>query len=233
MPESDISINQQLSNRDWKTYDEIVYEPFVEVIRDIIVKNKYKTVLDFGCGMGKTAYYLRDVFKLDIAIDGVDISEEAKKKGEKYYDNFYLKYDYKAPDKKYDFIILASIIEHIYDENLTKLLTDVKSKLNPGGSIFIVVPNIDSPQFCLFDSKERQLTSMGHVNLKTKGEWVSFLKTFGFTKFSFSFPTKFEYLERCTFFKSNLLNNFLRNVYSILAIFPFYYLRGSYWIEVK
>jgi len=230
---TDIKLNKRLADESWKNYKEIVYEPFVEVIKEIIVKNNYKTVLDFGCGMGKTAYYLRKIFKLDILIDGVDISKEAKIKGRKYYDNFYLKYNYKAPDNKYDFVILASVIEHIYDENLKILLKDLKTKLNRNGSLFIVVPNTHSPIFVLFDSKERQKREMGHINLKAKREWVDFLKTFGFTNFEFSFPIKFKYLKNINFFRYRLLNIFLQGTYKILAIYPFYYLRNSLWIRVS
>ena len=36
-----------------------VYEPVLDLIIDIIKKNKYKSILDYGCGDGRFGYFLK------------------------------------------------------------------------------------------------------------------------------------------------------------------------------
>lgn len=233
-PGNDIKLNKKLANASWSKYDHIVYEPFVDVIADIIKDNNVRNIVEVGCGHGKIGYYLKKVFKFKkVKIVATEISYVAKKMSEKYYDKIYMKEDYKLPPGKFDLVLLTSIIEHIYDKNLKVLFKEIREKLVEEGKVFVVVPNIHAPKFILTDSKESQKRRMGHVNLKSKREWEEFFRKQGFTKFKYSFANELPNLNDMSFFKSSLGNKILRLVYRLLNIWPFFYLKNSYWIEIS
>ena len=102
-------------------------------------------VLDIGCWNGNNWNYLINNKKC--LVDGIDFDNESLKiaKNNWYKDIFCLNLNENynidfLEDNKYDFIILADILEHlIYPESLLLLL---KNKLKVGGSIIISVPNI-------------------------------------------------------------------------------------------
>lgn len=234
MEETDVELNRRIADGSWALYKKMVYEPFADVVVDIVKKNKFKDIVEVGCGQGKNGYALRVTNNLkDIRLDATEISVVAKKWAEKYYDNIYIRDDFKLPDKHYDLVLLTSVIEHIYEKNLDVLFGDIKKKLNKGGKIFVVVPNIHAPLFLLTDSKESQKISMGHVNLKSKWEWNTYFKKFGFSHTKYSFANNLPNIGEMAFFKNNLANALLRFCYRILNLFPFYYLKNSYWIEIS
>ena len=85
------------------------------------------------------------------------------------------------PEEQYDLIVLNSILEHIYDSNLKILFSEIKKKLSPNGTVFIVVPNIIIFHISTFLQRVINNTGktdieLGHVNMKTKKNGSTLLK---------------------------------------------------------
>ena len=126
---SDLNLNKVLYNQAHKT-SKRVYEPFLEVIADLVVKGKYRKILDFGCGTGLVGHFLRESFDTDkLELTGVDISEVALERSKPFYDHLYMKDDCTLPEDQYDLVVLNSVLEHIYDSNLKILFSEIKKNL--------------------------------------------------------------------------------------------------------
>ena len=125
---SDLNLNKVLYNQEHKTSKQ-VYEPFLEVIADLVSKGKYRKILDFGCGTGLVGHFLRESFDADkIKLTGIDISEVALERSKPFYDHLYMKDDCTLPEDQYDLVVLNSVLEHIYDSNLKILFSEIKNK---------------------------------------------------------------------------------------------------------
>ena len=178
---SDLNLNKTLYNQEHKTSKQ-VYEPFLEVIADLVVKGKYRKVLDFGCGTGLVGHFLNESFDADkLKLTGVDISEVALERSKPFYDHLYMKDDCTLPEDQYDLVVLNSVLEHIYDSNLKILFSEIKKKLSPNGTVFIVVPNIIIFRISTFLQRVINNTGktdieLGHVNMKTKKNGSTLLK---------------------------------------------------------
>ena len=95
---------------------------FAKLIKDIIIKNQIKSMLDYGCGKG--FYYsnpsnmhgekilsLRDYWKIDIDL----------------YDPCYEKNSFYDESKKYDLVISIDVLEHIPEQDIDWVLERIIS----------------------------------------------------------------------------------------------------------
>ena len=107
----------------------------------------YKTALDLGCGTGIDSIAL---YKLGLSVDAVDHSEGMLKKAAHNAEMYNTKINFIRSglgelilDKKnYDFIVsLGNTIANIDNEELNKLLANLKENLNLNGSIIIQLIN--------------------------------------------------------------------------------------------
>lgn len=103
-----------------------------------------KRILDVGCGNGLMGQLYR---KKGNIYDGIDQSLSAKQLGEKRLHKFYvadltdfLKIKKLISVQKYDVIIFADVLEHLYDP--VAVLKFYKKFLNKNGKMFISVPNV-------------------------------------------------------------------------------------------
>ena len=234
---SDLNLNKVLYNQAHKT-SKRVYEPFLEVIADLVVKGKYRKILDFGCGTGLVGHFLRESFDTDkLELTGVDISEVALERSKPFYDHLYMKDDCTLPEDQYDLVVLNSVLEHIYDSNLKILFSEIKNKLSPNGTVFIVVPNIlifrISNFFHRLSNTDKTDLELGHVNLKTKNKWRHCIKGFGFSNIRFSYFLFLKKQVRLEYYQNKLLNNALKAIINICLFPPFSYLRNSHYITLK
>lgn len=97
-------------------------------------------VLDFGCGTGD---YLLEMVKYQVKLNGVDLSDYAINQAklrlkDKAVDLRVGSIDDFEPDKKYDFILVSEVLEHIQDDQAA--LEKIAGWLNPQGRIIISVP---------------------------------------------------------------------------------------------
>lgn len=118
------------------------------IIRWFALRWKFNTVkpylnhpslLDIGCGTGA---FLHSCAKKGVEVFGVEPNDDARKQAQ--VQNITVVDSISSlTNKKFSVITLWHVLEHIYDLQLT--LTQLKSKLEDHGTIFIAVPNWQSP----------------------------------------------------------------------------------------
>jgi len=102
-------------------------------------------VLDVGCGEGGLGMLLKKRYGSKVNIIGIDISEEALKLAEPFYDKL-LQVDVENEDirkilkgQKFDYIVAIEILEHLFKPEL--LVSKLKGILKPDGYIIVSFPN--------------------------------------------------------------------------------------------
>ena len=97
--------------------------PLVPTLMSLIKENDCKTLLDYGCG--KAIPYDKDRCK------EVDLRHPIQKlcnlKSFDLYDPAYEKYA-TLPDKKYDIVICTDVLEHIAEQDMDYVLTEILSR---------------------------------------------------------------------------------------------------------
>lgn len=128
-----------------------------------------KDVMDFGCGMGNTALWIAK--EMGANVDGFDLDPNhiavayaLNNKHNIPNVHFELRNVIETPiDKKYDFIMLNDVIEHIKEEWIPGILDIlINRNLKTGGTIFISYPPWDGPH-------------ASHLQSAIKIPWVQFL----------------------------------------------------------
>ena len=108
--------------------------------------NKDGEVLDIGSGWGTLLKVIEDAYNCDVT--GIEISNIAAQVSDKHYrirtyNETLQQYFAKGRGQAFDFIILNHVMEHFLDP--IEMLRRIKSLLKKGGSLFLAVPNMDSP----------------------------------------------------------------------------------------
>lgn len=151
--------NDQL-DRYYQSEEYLSHDPRISSLKDWLyrlikrysLKTKYKLVvkysgkskgdiLDYGCGTGELLHYFS---MKDWNAFGVEPNEKARKSAkEKPGLKVFSSAGELINTKMFDVIMLWHVIEHLplLHENIDQL----KSKLKPGGRIFIAIPNVQSP----------------------------------------------------------------------------------------
>lgn len=122
-----------------------------QVLRNINLKRKYKLVskyktegqiLDIGCGTGELLNYFSN---RNWKVQGIEPNSEARNFAIKQYklEIFSEEELPKLPKEQFDIITMWHVLEHVPDFNLR--IDEIKKLLKPHGTIFIAVPNINSP----------------------------------------------------------------------------------------
>jgi hypothetical protein len=87
-------------------------------LRDKLQNENVKTIIDYGSGNGKLKDLLSDLYE----VEEYDIGM-------------------KQPEQKYDCLILAHVLEHIYDIN--KLIETISLNIKDNGLLYIEIPNAE------------------------------------------------------------------------------------------
>ena len=107
------------------------------------VKQDSRFILDVGCGTGIMSGELKT--RLNAEVWGIEISEEAafeaKKRLDKVLSGAVEELYKQLPDKYFDTIIFADVLEHLIDPYT--LLKEIVSKLQISGEIIASIPNIN------------------------------------------------------------------------------------------
>tara|TARA_R100000654_G_scaffold22992_1_gene45279 strand:+ start:424 stop:1029 length:606 start_codon:yes stop_codon:yes gene_type:complete len=97
--------------------------PLVPTLIHLIKENKCKTLLDYGCG--KAIPYDKERCKeVDLRNP---IQELCNLKSFNLYDPAYEKYA-TLPDKKYDIVVCTDVLEHIAEQDIDYVLTEILSR---------------------------------------------------------------------------------------------------------
>lgn len=110
------------------------------ILRNI---NRNSVILEFGPATGRMTRYLSENLNCDVFI--VEIDPEAAKLASQYAKKTVIGNieDYKwlsyFDDIKFDYIIFADVLEHLYDPQ--RVLSESKRLLKEDGSIFVSIPN--------------------------------------------------------------------------------------------
>jgi len=101
-------------------------------------------VLDYGCGPGNLTERL---LTTGLSIAGLDYSPSTRDTVNRRFkgrENFLGAFDQEElleKHIKFDVIIVIEVIEHLYDEQLDELLSNVRALLAPGGTVIFTTPN--------------------------------------------------------------------------------------------
>ncbi len=105
--------------------------------------NPRETVLDVGCASGNLMQLIKDK---GAKVEGIEVSQSAINVAKKYGFKVYsidLESEWsKKIEIKYDHVIAAEIIEHIYDTD--DFLQQIRKVLKKGGKLSISTPNVAS-----------------------------------------------------------------------------------------
>lgn len=184
------------------------------------LNKKELRILDFGCGSGN---FVLALASLGYKVDGFDYFEPminstrklSKKLKIENSCNFY--FDYKEfGEKRYDFIIFSDVVEHISQEELREIITDLKKHMSNNCSLIFHTPNGLIHKSCpkrirLFDiyhlskilllkikgSEKQKLEKLKsayydqvHINIMTPKELKNILKKEGFSDFKTKYYNK-------------------------------------------
>lgn len=174
----------------------------------VLPKDKNAAILDIGCGFG----YILNILKLSgyNNLGGIDISEEAvsvcKKNGLNVEQVTSLDDFFRNNNKKYDFILMTHVIEHIPKDKIIETLKQIKSALTENGTLYLSTPNAQSNtgSYWMFED-------FTHTTIFTSGSIIYVLKSAGFDEINFVDPHD---LMRHTFL-AQILKKFLLSLYKL------------------
>jgi 2-polyprenyl-3-methyl-5-hydroxy-6-metoxy-1,4-benzoquinol methylase len=148
-------------------------------------------VLDFGCGVGLLAYYLR-IHLPEARIDGFDVSQDSVAKVDPALSSrgLFTSALHDLP-RDYDLIVVANVMHHVAPEQRPSVLQDLASRLRPGGSISIFEHNPANPvtrwvvKHCPFDDDAillRPREAAAHLEAAglrlTRRDYIVFMPSF-------------------------------------------------------
>lgn len=142
----------------------------VQALEELKKKGPVK-VLDVGCGNGSITF---PIGSLGYDILGIDLSEESIRfaAGKNKFKNVRFKqHDLTAgpPPEKFSFVICSEVLEHLYHPEV--LLKAIARVMEPGGTLFITVPNGYGPREVLgrTEKRLRQIPGLKNVVEATRG----------------------------------------------------------------
>jgi SAM-dependent methyltransferase len=122
------------------------------------VQAEPQSILEFGCGIGRSMKYLRTYFP-QAEISGCDISDKCLEVARK--ENEYAFFFNNGTDDStycYDLIVVANVFHHVSHTEYDSTIERINRYLNPNGQLFIFEHNPFNPvtrhlvKVCPFDS---------------------------------------------------------------------------------
>jgi len=141
--------------------------------------NPGSKVLEFGCGNGYMTQYLKEELGCSLYI--IEINNEDGKDASQYADHYLIgddgdieKYNWLLSwnDQKFDHIIFADVLEHLYDPST--VLKESAALLKDNGTILISIPNVSHNSIIIdlinnnFEYRELGLLDNTHIRFFTR-----------------------------------------------------------------
>jgi ubiquinone/menaquinone biosynthesis C-methylase UbiE len=113
-----------------------------------LLKNAH-TILDFSCGKGDLIFHISQYLTKKQIIIGIDISSEsitatiARNISNPNFKAAFSISTWPGPisDNSQDLVFATEVIEHLTNEEVTKVLAECLRVLKPGGRLFLTTPN--------------------------------------------------------------------------------------------
>jgi 2-polyprenyl-3-methyl-5-hydroxy-6-metoxy-1,4-benzoquinol methylase len=151
-------------------------------LRDKLPKNKDAEILDIGCGYGHLMQLVKNSGYTNIS--GIDIEKDALgfcKKNKLEVEEVESIQDFaKKTTKKFDFIIMTHVIEHIKKDQVIETLQSIKSILKENGKLYLTTPNAQSRTGAYWAYED-----FTHELVFTSGSLFYILKAAGFENIRF------------------------------------------------
>ena len=159
---------------------------------DALPKSLESNILDIGCGLGQTMIAVKKMGYKNV--QGVDISNEAINFSggmDLQVEKINTINDYAVScGRKYDFIIMSHVLEHLKKNEVIETLKNIKQNLlSPEGKLLLTVPNAQSNTGAYWAYED-----FTHNTLFTAGSLLFVLKEAGFSKISFLNSDNTKYL---------------------------------------
>jgi SAM-dependent methyltransferase len=157
-----------------------------------------KTILDFGCGVGRSAQFLQQYFP-ESSIHGCELSKKSLEQAEKILPaaEFFLSSELSVRPKTYDLVFVSNVFHHIPPAERLTAITQIANACQPGASVVIFEHNPYNPltrhlvNTCPFDEdavllKPKELKSLfqqagiKNINLTYTLFFPAFLKRLRF-----------------------------------------------------
>lgn len=147
---------------------------------DSLLKNKEKSILDFGCGNGGLLLELKNIGYRNL--EGIDPSSICVKniKENNLSASVGSVFNHSCK-KKFDLIIFSHVFEHIRD--LKAAFCSITHLLNKDGMVYIETP--DASRYYKFYKTPYHYFDIEHINHFNKNLLISLLKINGFKNISF------------------------------------------------
>lgn len=139
---------------------------------------KRKSLLDYGAGAG---YFVRAATDLGLSASGVEPSSKLREFARSYL-GVRLHGHLSEVEEHFDVITLFDVIEHIPELNQRELMSDLLSKLKPGGILLGNTPNWRSANRLIRAERDPAIWPPSHVSYFTLGSLDTYFKSLGLEK---------------------------------------------------
>lgn len=137
----------------WGKNNERFAEYKIQLLKHVLKSSNLKSILDFGCGTGRSLIYLDKYFSESnnlLKISGCDTSDESIEVAKKLLPkaDFFINTDvssFKRIECKYDLIFLACVLHHIDPKERLPWVEAIIDKLQPGGYVAVFEHNLLNP----------------------------------------------------------------------------------------
>lgn len=176
-------------------------------------------ILEVGCGRGRIMSALKLTFP---QIMGVDINPELVKaaKDEGLNDYTLDELQSQFPDKKYDVIVLAHIVEHFTPDDLLKFLEEQIQRLKDDGRLVILTPFMSEKFFDDYDHIKPYQPHAFKMIFSKENEQIQYQSSFNMELRDIEFcRSPFFHLHAKGLFISNWSTKFHFLIQTTLALF--------------